>query len=73
MTEIVDTADSRPPASRRLIRHGAPPAMLDVMTTSVRWYGQMIRLPRNQIARLIMMGSKVVALRGLGKSGKAQR
>lgn len=65
----VDEARADPRVGR--VALGRLLAMLEFVTTLVRWYEQMIRLPRNQIAGLIKMGSKVVALLGLGKSGKA--
>jgi DNA-binding transcriptional regulator GbsR (MarR family) len=66
----VDEARADPRVGR--VALGRLLAMLEFVTALVRWYEQMIRLPRNQIAGLIKMGSKIVALLGLGTSGKAQ-
>ncbi len=62
----VDEARADPRVGR--VALGRLLAMLEFVTTLVRWYEQMIRLPRSQIAGLIKMGSKVAALLGRGKT-----
>ena len=64
----VDEARADPRVSR--VALGRLLAMLEFVTTLVRWYEQMIRLPRSQIAGLVKMGGKVAALLGRGKAGK---
>jgi DNA-binding transcriptional regulator GbsR (MarR family) len=62
----VDDARADPRVGR--VALGRLLAMLEFVTTLVRWYEQMIRLPRSQIAGLIKLGGKVAALLGRGKT-----
>lgn len=62
----VDEARADPRVGR--VALGRLLAMLEFVTTLVRWYEQMIRLPRSQIAGLIKLGGKVANLLGRGKA-----
>ncbi|MFZ4687913.1 MAG: GbsR/MarR family transcriptional regulator [Polymorphobacter sp.] len=70
LVACVDDARADPRVGR--VALGRLLAMLEFVTTLVRWYEQMIRLPRSQIAGLIKLGGKVAGLLGRGKAGKAE-
>jgi hypothetical protein len=45
-------------------------AMLDFVDTMDRWYGQMLTVPKSQIAALIRLGTRIVSLLSFGKRKK---
>jgi DNA-binding transcriptional regulator GbsR (MarR family) len=62
--EAVDDPKIHPVALARLN------ALLEFVDTMDRWYGQMVVVPRAQIAALVRLGARIVSLLSLGRRNK---
>ena len=65
--EALDDPKIHPAALARLN------ALLEFVDTMDRWYGQMIAVPRPQIAALVRLGGRIVSLLSLGRRKKMTR
>jgi DNA-binding transcriptional regulator GbsR (MarR family) len=61
MAEAQNDPKTHPVATQRL------KAMLDFVETMDRWYGQMLGVPKPQIAALVRLGTRIVGLLSLGR------